>query len=272
MGESPLVSVILPTFGRDQKLLTKAVESISEQTVDDIELIIVDDSPSNIAEEIVEREYSGISWITPIYKDHNGVSEARNTGINASSGKFIAFIDDDDQWKPDKLKYQLDPFYTENSEIGISLCGYDHVDSSGNVRGTRLPDLHGDVTKEIILWSHLSPTPTYVVRYELIKAVSEYFDPRLDFLEDRDWILRLSQYCEVASIQKPLVTKLDDSPESLSQNTRKIRRSGYLYSKKHTGLAATFGIKTLLRFWYHTYRIILRRHVASWSRRSYFGS
>ena len=98
-----LVSIIIPTYNRE-KYLEEAILSIINQTYKNFEILVIDDgSKENYAERICNK-YNNCTYL---YKKNGGVSSARNFGIKKSKGDFIAFLDDDDVWKINKLEIQL---------------------------------------------------------------------------------------------------------------------------------------------------------------------
>jgi glycosyltransferase involved in cell wall biosynthesis len=99
----PVVSVILPTYNR-ASTLGRAVDSVLKQTFDDFELIIIDDGSTDESDAVL-RAYTNDGRVRVIRQARNtGCAEARNVGVTASSGLYLAFQDSDDEWLPDKLE------------------------------------------------------------------------------------------------------------------------------------------------------------------------
>lgn len=113
----PKVSIITPTYNRHD-LLKRAIQSVLAQTYEDWEMIIVDDCPDMSAEDIV-RQFGDPRLIYIKHEKNKGGAAARNTGIKASAGQFIAFIDDDDVWLPEKLEIQMGQFANTPSDVGF---------------------------------------------------------------------------------------------------------------------------------------------------------
>jgi glycosyltransferase involved in cell wall biosynthesis len=101
------VSVVIPTFDRDLRLLRAAIDSALAQTVPPDELVVVDDGSADPVEPYL-ADYG--SRIRTIYQENRGIGPARNTGIAHCAGNFLAFLDSDDMWTPRKLEVQLDAF------------------------------------------------------------------------------------------------------------------------------------------------------------------
>ncbi|KAB2332601.1 glycosyltransferase family 2 protein [Bacillus mesophilum] len=102
MNEQPLVSVVIP-FYSGKKWLTEAIDSILEQTYQNIEMLVIDDGSKENIDDLTEKYKS----INIIKKSNGGPASARNLGIEKSSGKYIAFLDSDDVWLPEKLLHQI---------------------------------------------------------------------------------------------------------------------------------------------------------------------
>jgi glycosyltransferase involved in cell wall biosynthesis len=100
----PFVSIVIPTYNR-VGFVGNAVDSVLHQTFTDYELIVVDDGSTDATEQEL-RQY--VNKIRYIYQSNAGVSAARNTGIAASRGRWLAFLDSDDEWKPEYLRTQID--------------------------------------------------------------------------------------------------------------------------------------------------------------------
>lgn len=134
----PLVSVVIPTYRRSETII-RAIESILAQTYPNIEILIIDDNGINseyrgITKELL-KEYIDKNKIRYIEREVNGGgSLARNTGINESNGEFIAFLDDDDEYLPDKIQKQYELYLKyKNDNVGIIYCYVNGVNSDGKL-------------------------------------------------------------------------------------------------------------------------------------------
>ena len=118
---NPGISVIIPTYNRAH-LISRSAKSVLAQTYPDFELIIVDDGSGDNTEEIIEALADPrIRYLR--HESNRGVSAARNTGIRAARGDYIAFQDSDDEWLPQKLEKQLGLFEQDNrGDLGLVLC------------------------------------------------------------------------------------------------------------------------------------------------------
>lgn len=136
MDSSPLITCIIPTCDRPS-LLRRSLDSVFEQTYDNIEIIIVASPPHEPTRQIVSNYETKDQRIKPFYiSDKSGPGAARNKGIRKASGKYIAFLDDDDVWRPEKLEIQVP--YLDNYSIVSCLASIRTEDGLNEVKK---PDL-----------------------------------------------------------------------------------------------------------------------------------
>ena len=133
-----LVSVVIPTYSRND-MLERAINCALAQTHKNIEVIVVDDNPSDseyrkMAEAIMQK-YKDDSRVRYIQNPENlGGAGARNVGIEASKGAYIAFLDDDDEYYPTKVEKQLDVFLNSTSDkLALVYCDVEHANRNGQV-------------------------------------------------------------------------------------------------------------------------------------------
>ena len=135
----PRISVIIPTYNRAHHLKA-AVSSVLNQTYTDLELIIVDDGSTDATREVGEQFCHLDNRVRYLYQNNGGPSAARNMGIRAARGDFIAFLDSDDYWMPIKLAEQL-AIAEQDARIGVVYCNWEWVLEGGLVSpGVSPPD------------------------------------------------------------------------------------------------------------------------------------
>src|SRR6056297_1399486 len=121
----PTVSVIVPTYNRADSL-PRTIDSVLAQTHDDLELVVVDDASTDDTETVVERyEDDRVTYLE--HATNRGGSAARNTGIRASDGDYVAFLDSDDEWHPEKLERQVRELESRSEEWVAAYCGVEMV-------------------------------------------------------------------------------------------------------------------------------------------------
>jgi glycosyltransferase involved in cell wall biosynthesis len=185
-----VVSVIIPTHHRPE-LLARAIRSALQQTLRDLEVLVVDDGPSKPAEDIV-RQF-GESRLRYLRHDRSrGAGAARNTGLRGARGEFVAFLDDDDTWLPAKLESQLAQFAKGNADVGVVYCSsLKYSDISKRVisesRARPLRNGHVDFLK-----STLFGTSVPLIRRRCLDDVGG-FDESLPGTQDRDLWIRLAK-------------------------------------------------------------------------------
>lgn len=213
----PKVSVIIPTHNRAE-FLSCAIESVLRQTFTDLEIIVSDDKSTDHTQEVVKGfKDSRIKYISN--DGHNGPSTTRNKGILASEGEYIAFLDDDDEWLPDKLQRQIE--ILDKSQPNI--CGvYSNRLFIERTTGKIISDnpgakiLKGNLLYQLIIKNPIS-TPTVVVRKSCLDEAG-LFDETISYMEDRDLWIRLSMHWDFEYIPKPLVKVYVNGNKHLSQN------------------------------------------------------
>ncbi len=200
----PKVSIIIPTYNR-QSYLSGVIKSVLDQTFDDFEVVLIDDGSTDQTKEVVEKYINTQpDKIKYFYQGNKGPSAARNNGIKQASGEYIAFLDDDDEWLPDKLKYQIDGF-SQNQNIGLVYTDYYII-----VEGSSAPHIHhceefNRARFETMFYiKNLISTPTIMVRKKCFEKAG-LFDENLDVAEDWDMWLRLFRRYDFLRIPQPLV-------------------------------------------------------------------
>lgn len=227
--ESPFVSIILPTFNRAD-VISRAIESVLNQTYSAYELIIVDDGSTDKTVELVSQYGSGIRYIK---QSNSGVSAARNAGIRASTGQYIAFIDSDDAWMADKLAIQVKYFQdNEHLKIGLVCTDVNLIGLDGN-RFEKKRKARRSASCVIDFMTLLKDPylglPTVMVRADLVSN-NNVFDETLKTAEDIDLYLRLGMNHSIGYIHNKLVevyvsqNSLSDSAQSYQDNIQVMER------------------------------------------------
>lgn len=189
----PLVSVIIPTCNRSN-LVERAIRSILAQTYADFELIIVDDASADDTRNAVVR-FDDIR-IQYIRHDRNrGGPAARNTGIRRARGKYIALLDDDDEWHTTKLEKQVNAFKEAANGVGFIYSGFEVRDENGEVVRTTLPALRGNLHMNLLRRNMIGGSSVPLIKRECFDKVG-FFDESLTSCQDWDMWLRISSSYE----------------------------------------------------------------------------
>jgi glycosyltransferase involved in cell wall biosynthesis len=210
----PKVSVIIPTYNR-LPMLKEAIYSVLKQDFEDFELIVVDDgSTDGTIEEI--RKFGGRVRILQ-HPESRGVSAARNKGILHAKGKYVAFLDSDDQWVKGKLKIQV-TFLDENPHY--PLC---YTDEIWIRRGKRVNPMvkhakySGWIFEKCLPLCIISPSSA-MMRKTLFSKVG-LFDEALPVCEDYDFWLRISARFPIFFINRKLIIKRGGHSDQLSNRS-----------------------------------------------------
>ena len=200
----PLVSVVLTTFNRSA-LVLPAIHSVLQQTLGDFELIVVDDCSSDDTADVVGRIHdSRLSLVR--HETNLGLAEARNSGISRARGRYLCFLDDDDEWRTDKLAVQVATFEAAADPSEMLVYSQAKVDDgvSADVRPHRGPR-PGEPLSEYLLCGEgvIAPSSVMIARSA---AGDELFDPGQRRFEDYTLYLRLEQRgFRFQLVEQPLV-------------------------------------------------------------------
>ncbi len=208
---SPLVSVIIPTFNRS-RLLREAIESVLSQDYHHFELLVVDDGSTDDTLKMLPT-YG--HRLTVIQQENRGVSAARNAGIAAATGEYIAFLDSDDQWLPSKLTRQI-RFFSSHPQALICQTEEIWIRNGRRVNPKlRHQKLSGMIFKPSLELCLVSPSAVMMHR-SLFEKVG-LFDESLPACEDYDLWLRVACRFPVYLIEAALIIKRGGHPDQLSK-------------------------------------------------------
>jgi glycosyltransferase involved in cell wall biosynthesis len=200
---TPNVSVIIPTCNR-ATLLPVAIQSVLDQTFHDFELLVVDDA-SDISVDDVVASFQDKRVRLIQHDSRRGGAAARNTGIRNSYGDYVAFLDDDDEWYPEKLARQMEVMLKAQPEVAAVYTGYLVVDrSDGNVSGRMIPSRRGKIYAELLKSNPIGGTSSVLLKRSCLQKVG-LFDESLPSFQDRDLWIRISKEFQFDYVQEPLL-------------------------------------------------------------------
>ncbi|MBQ8555580.1 MAG: glycosyltransferase [Clostridia bacterium] len=227
-----MISVIIPTYNR-RALLLRAVDSVLRQTYADLECIIVDDGSTDGTAEAVRRLPD--PRIRYVRQERNaGACAARNRGVDMARGAYIAFLDSDDVWHPDKLEKQLVLLERTGADVATHAMYRMEVDGKAKLFPAHVQD--GPLTLDDLLFENLVSTQCMMGRTEVFREVR--FDEDMPRLQDWDLMLRLAEkYC-VQHSAEPL-SDVFVQPDSISRSPKKLLAAlRRLYGKFHGVITA----------------------------------
>lgn len=220
-GMNPLVSCIITTHNRAE-LLQNAVRSVLQQTHPYLEIFIVDDGSEDQTQEICQswtHEDSRIRYIRVPYP--RGANHARNVGISYANGKYIAFLDDDDEWTADKIKIQSEVL--EETKESFTFCSkfLAYTNEQHQVVKKKLSVEHRDVIRyeDLLTFNWIGETSKIMVATTLAREVQ--FDENLTSAQDYDFYLRILKRGYIAvNVKEPLVNINIHSGPRISTSTK----------------------------------------------------
>lgn len=225
----PLVSVIIPAYNRAD-VISRAINSVLAQTLQNFEIIVIDDGSEPPIRKIKNNKISLIR-----HHENKGAAAARNTGIRAARGKLIAFLDSDDEWLPDKLQKQV-AFLEKNPSV--DACATAHYLSFPPKRTVlHIPTRPNSWKKRLLLGCDIGPGTTLMVRKSCFEKVGT-FDTSFPRLEDLDWLMRFVNHFEIEILNTPLAMVYRHGFPS----AKLIEISNTLLIKKHRDAFENFGI------------------------------
>jgi glycosyltransferase involved in cell wall biosynthesis len=205
MHQAPLISVIVPAYN-GETVLAAALQSVREQSYQNLEVLVVDDGSTDRTLEIARAAARLDARFQVFSQANTGVSGARNLAISHAKGDWLAFLDADDAWLPDKLRAQM-ALVAEDPQVNLLFSNYFLWDGQNNLglrylRPGKLPT--GDVSARLIR-SDLFGMSSVVVRRREVERVGA-FDPEATPAEDWDfWLRMLEEGLRARGTMEPLV-------------------------------------------------------------------
>lgn len=280
LQENALISIVIPTYNRAD-LITDALDSVCAQTYRPIELLIVDDGSTDETEAVVNEWVEGRGTrdlgrglrvegrgskvegqlaaldtrhstlvsqlsIRYIHQDNLGGNPARNHGIREAKGNYIAFLDSDDAWLPEKLEKQMKKF--EDPQVVAVYCGVRHMDfESGRILepSDRLyPE--GNLLEQLLVRDVTVQTSAYVVRKSVFDQVGP-FDTELQARQDWDMWIRVATAGKIACVPEPLVNFREHAGVRTASNPMKEINGYRAIRKKYAHLLSKASLSCRLQ-------------------------
>ena len=193
-------TVVIPVYNRAREI-ERAIKSVLSQTFQDFEIIVVDDGSNDNTREVIESISD--PRIRYVWQENAGACVARNNGIMNSLGKYISFLDSDDEWKSEMLEKQYSLFESDTS-IGLVYSNLLLV----NNEGIEYPFLKsfgvdGDAYPKVLEQGYLAPTSVISIRKDCFDKVG-LFDKTFPASQDDDMCFRVSKYYKIGYIDTPL--------------------------------------------------------------------
>jgi len=221
-NENAWVSAVIPTHNR-AGILPDALDSVWQQTYRPIEMIVIDDGSEDDTQAVVQQwaekcKDDAAFTVHYSYQENKGANAARNKGIAAATGEYVAFLDSDDRWMPDKLAKQVAVFQKE-SALGDVYCGLYHIDLKSN---TRLDDAQvnypsGWLLRSLLIHDVTTPTSCHVVKKDCFERVG-FFDETLPARQDWDMWIRVASKYKIGYVPEVLVEQREHAGSRVRSN------------------------------------------------------
>lgn len=206
------ISVIIPSYNRAH-ILERALSSVQAQTLAPVEIIVVDDGSTDNTASFMQQQFPGCRYI---HQENQGVSSARNHGIRAAKGEWLAFLDSDDEWLPGKLAAQKEAL---EAAPEMKIC---HTEEIWIRNGRRVNPMKKHAKIGGHIFRHCLPlcaiSPSSVVIHHSIFKEAGLFDESLPACEDYDLWLRICAHHPVKFIDTPQIMKYGGHEDQLSRH------------------------------------------------------
>ncbi len=229
----PKVSVIIPVYNHAHRI-NSAINSVLIQTFQDYEMIVVNDGSTDNLIEVLQQ-FESIKFLS--HETNLGRAAARNTGVLAARGKYIAFLDADDRWSSTKLAQQVS-FLEENKDVAICLTGYEMIMPTGHCQRMPYPNIK-QWDRYLLKYAGLADGCTPMIRRDCFEKVGLQ-DTAFPWYENWDWLLRAAnQSCQIGYIKERLCLVF----KSKAPPPASIREAAALYfAEKHNDLFKKNGL------------------------------
>lgn len=218
--DTPLVTSVVTTYDRFEEV-KRAIESVRAQTYDHLEIIVVEDgTDSGVYDWLHERGYDDVRYVR--HAENQGLSAARNTAISLASGPYVAFLDDDDEWKPQRVQRQVERLEElspeQRTDLAVVYCAVE-ARENGRVASIIPPENEGNLREAIERSGPSTLQSSFLFSKEALEAVGG-FDEHLQSSVDHDiWMSLADRGYDAYTVPEALVVSYDDFADSMMTNT-----------------------------------------------------
>jgi glycosyltransferase involved in cell wall biosynthesis len=229
LGKNPLVSVIIPVYN-GERYLTETLNSVIAQTEQNWEIIAVNDGSSDRSQALLDEAATrDPDRIRVVSVSNGGVSRARNAGVSVARGTYIAFLDQDDLWMPEKLDRQIGQFRSDGT-LGISFTNESIIDDSGAVLREKVLTFTGKRNRGCVfrhlVFDNFIAISSVMLRRELFLGIGG-FDPQYSLAEDYDFLLKAVKKVPVDYIDVPLLLYREHGESGTHKRIDQITRESF---------------------------------------------
>ena len=253
----PQVSIIIPVHNR-ASFLERAVQSVLGQTFTDFEGILVDDGSSDETPSVIRTLVKRDSRLFGLKHEINrGAQAARNTGVRVSKGDYVAFLDSDDEWLPQKLEKQMVLFSRPSGNIAVVYAGFRMVFSDNRPEIVHFPQDRGNVYKAALSrW--VADMDTLVIRKDALERAG-FLDESIRAFQEWDLCIRVARHGAFDYVAEPLAVYHIHSKPTISRDLS-MNAFGYLdvVQSHKVEILKECGPEALREHYLHTgYRFVL---------------
>lgn len=233
-----LVTVVITTYKRDERIVKRALESVCCQTWRPLEIKVVNDAPEEVSlsirlEELCNSEmmlHGDVSIEYLVLKKHSGACFARNEGLYAAKGKYISFLDDDDEMVPEKIEKQMEGFH--DKEVGMVYSPFFLVDYRKKQKKTVFESRQsGWLLDKLVEGNIIGGTSVALLSTDALKSIGG-FDVDLLSMQDYDVWLRIAKLYKIEFVPEPLSIK-HHLKNSITTDVARKEQGWLLFMKKH---------------------------------------
>ena len=257
-SSNPLVSVVIPAYNA-QRWIEETLKSVLNQTYRNLEIIVVDDGSSDATVDVVRAMVEVDARIALVSQENGGVGSARNHGIRLASGAYVAPLDADDLWHPDKIEKQLQRFTecaNQGEPVGMVYCWSQSIDENSRLlrRGTRAKPIEGRIFNQLAIENFVGNGSSPLIDTSVLRQVGGYEEDMPTGCEDWTLYLTIAYESAFGAVPEYLVgyRQLNNS---MSKNIQRMVDAHEamieILRKKKTAVPRT-GIRdgrTLLLYW-----------------------
>lgn len=230
--KEPFFTVVIPTHKRPETL-TQALASVTAQSHQGSQIIVVDDADDAETRAVV-LDFPNVEYV--VNHQARGGSAARNLGVANARGRWIAFLDDDDIWLPQKLEAVHGLITSSTADPGLIYSGAEHFDDeTGMTTRVTQPRLRGRVLDDVLYRNSIGGMSVVVVRRDLLDQVGG-LDPRFPAMQDMELFVRVAQLASFDFLAEPLVRVRVSARARISADHSKKLVAARLFAEKYAHL------------------------------------
>ena len=234
----PTVSVVVPTYRRPH-MIDEVIACVMQQTFTDWELLIIDDNGEGSAAQtetaaVVDRYRSDARVMYVTHERNRGACAARNTGLQRAAGTFVAFLDDDDVWHPEKLERQVACFASAEPDVALVYGGWRNLFDDGTVDRI-MPDGSEKSAPDLLKRNGIGSTSLVMCRRSALLAVGG-FDETLPAMQDFDLYIRLGLRFPFAYVDRVLMDYRTHGGQRITTHPQAVQTANERFLAKHRHL------------------------------------